>query len=246
MTNDQILGEVSLPRMLQDIVLESSDIHQFLDNLAKLAADALSSEGTQMLCGIVLLRPRSKATVASSSERAQRMDEVQYQFDDGPCIRAAREGQIYVVADFTEESRFGDYPKAIADHGLRSALGVPIPLDGVAAAGLNLYSPRPNAFDEAMIAAASELAREASRSLRMAVRVAHLSDTGAQLKEAMNSRTTIDVAAGIIMGQNRCSHDTAMTILKAASSGRNIKLGEIAAAVVASIGQQLPETHFDA
>jgi AmiR/NasT family two-component response regulator len=62
----------------------------------------------------------------------------------------------------------------------------------------------------------------------------------------MNSRTTIDVAAGIIMGQNRCSHDTAMTILKAASSGRNVKLADIAAAVVASIGQGLPETHFDA
>ncbi|BBE24340.1 hypothetical protein MN0502_32230 [Arthrobacter sp. MN05-02] len=79
----------------------------------------------------------------------------------------------------------------------------------------------------------------------MAVRVAHLSDTGHQLRAAMSSRTTIDVAAGIIMGQNRCSHDTAMTILKAASSGRNRKLADVAAAVVASIGQELPETHFD-
>ncbi|MPY10458.1 GAF and ANTAR domain-containing protein [Arthrobacter bussei] len=246
MTDDRILGEVSLPRMLQDMVLESLDIHQFLDGLAGLAADRLSSEGTGMLCGITLLRPRSKGTVASSSEQARLMDEIQYQFDDGPCIRAAREGQIYVVPDFREESRFGEYPRAVAGHGLRSALGVPIPLDGFAAAGLNLYSPQPGAFDDAMITTASDLAREASQSLRLAVRVAHLSDTGKQLRDAMSSRTTIDVAAGVIMGQNRCSHDTAMTILKAASSGRNVKLAEIAAAVVASIGQQLPETHFDA
>ena len=246
MTDDKTLGNLSLPGMLQDLVLESSDINQFLDRLVKLAADSLSAHGADVLCGITLLRPRSKGTVASSSQQAQLMDEIQYEFDDGPCIRAARDGQLYIVSDFTTEPRFGDYPKAIASHGLRSALGVPIPLEGLAAAGLNFYSSQPDAFDETAIEAASDLAREASRSLRMAVRVAHLSDTGEQLKAAMNSRTTIDVAAGIIMSQNRCSHDTAMTILKAASSGRNMKVAEVAAAVVTSIGQHLPETHFEA
>jgi GAF domain-containing protein len=243
---NQIVGEVSLPGMLQDMVLDSADVSEFLDGLAKLAANALSSEGATMFCGITLLRPRAKSTVASSSEQALLMDEVQYQFDDGPCLRAAREGQVYTVSDFRNESRFGDYTKAIAEHGIRSALGVPIPLDGLAAAGLNLYAEQPDVFDEAIIAAAVDLAREASKSLRMAVRVAHLADTGEQLKAAMNSRTTIDVAAGIIMGQNRCSHDAAMTILKAASSGRNKKLTDVAAAVVSSIGQQPPQTHFDA
>lgn len=228
------------------MVLDSEDIHSFLDELAKLGADALSSKDNDVLCGITLLRPRSKATVASSSDQARSMDEIQYQFDDGPCLRAAREGQVYTVTDFRNESRFGNYPAAIAHQGLRSALGVPIPLDGLAAAGLDFYSAKPDAFDEAHIAAAVDLAREASKALRMAVRVAHLAETGEHLRAAMNSRTVIDVAAGIIMGQNRCSHDAAMTILKAASSGRNIKLADIAAAVVTSIGQQLPETHFDA
>lgn len=245
MENDQVITEVCLPGMLQDMVLDSTDVSGFLGELARLAADTLSSEGKDVLCGITLLRPRFKGTVASSSERAQLMDEVQYLFDDGPCLSAAREGQLYVVDDFQDETRFGDYPKAVADHGVRSALGVPMPLDGLAAAGLNLYSTRPHAFDDDAIAAATELGAEASRSLRLAVRVAHLTDTSEQLKAAMNSRTTIDVAAGIIMGQNRCSHDTAMTILKAASSGRNKKLADVAAAVVGSIGQPVPQTHFE-
>ncbi|MDQ0734099.1 GAF and ANTAR domain-containing protein [Arthrobacter agilis] len=245
MSNDQIFGEVQLPGMLQDMVLESSDVNEFLDGLAKLAASALSSGGREVFCGVVLLRPRAKGTVASSSDHARRMDEVQYQFDDGPCLRAARDGQVYLVTDFRNESRFGEYTKAIVDHGIRSALGVPIPLDGLAAAGLDLYSPQPDAFSEEAIAEAVGFAREASKSLRMAVRVAHLTDTGEHLKAAMSSRTIIDVAAGIIMGQNRCSHDAAMTILKAASSGRNRKLADVAAAVVTSIGQQPPQTHFD-
>ncbi|WP_434995278.1 GAF and ANTAR domain-containing protein [Arthrobacter sp. Ld5] len=244
MTDQQILGELSLPGMLQDMVLDSSDINEFLDGLARLAADTLSGPDRNVMCGVTLLRSRFTGTVASSSEQAKLMDEVQYAFDDGPCIRAARDGQVYSVDDFLQEERFGDYTAAIAGHGIRSAIGVPIPLDGHAAAGLNLYAARPHAFDDDAIAAAVQLATEASRFLRMAVRVAHLTDTGEHLRAAMSSRTTIDVAAGIIMGQNRCSHEAAITILKAASSGRNVKLAEVAAAVITSIGQQLPETHF--
>jgi len=239
-----MLGERSLPGMLQDMVLDSSDINEFLDGLAAFAANELSTRDREVMCGVTLLRRRSVGTVASSSEQAKLMDEVQYAFDDGPCIRAARDGQVYRVDDFLDEKRFGDYTAAIAAHGMRSAVGVPIPLDGLAAGGLNLYSSEPSAFDDASVAEAVRLAAEASKFLRMAVRVAHLTDTSQHLRAAMSSRTTIDVAAGIIMGQNRCSHEAAISILKAASSGRNMKLADVAAAVVTSIGQSVPETHF--
>jgi hypothetical protein len=48
----------------------------------------------------------------------------------------------------------------------------------------------------------------------------------------------------IRLGDAQVSHDAAITILKAASSGRNKKLADVAAAVITSIGQQLPHTHF--
>ena len=62
----------------------------------------------------------------------------------------------------------------------------------------------------------------------------------------MESRTTIDIAVGAIMAQNRCSQESALKILKIASSTRNIKLRDVAAAVVASVSED-PKilTHFD-
>lgn len=49
------------------------------------------------------------------------------------------------------------------------------------------------------------------------------------------------------MGQNRCSQETAMAILKRASSTRNIKLRDVAATVVASVTDNPTVTmHFDA
>lgn len=63
----------------------------------------------------------------------------------------------------------------------------------------------------------------------------------------MESRTTIDLAAGAIMAQNRCNQETAMKTLKIASGSRNVKLRDVAASVVASLSQDPNvRTHFDA
>ncbi|CAN7171600.1 ANTAR domain-containing protein [Arthrobacter sp. LjRoot78] len=67
----------------------------------------------------------------------------------------------------------------------------------------------------------------------------------ADLRAAMESRTVIDLAAGIIMGQNRCSQAEAMAILTKASSGRNLKLRDVADKLVASFAPGAPSTHFD-
>lgn len=237
--------EMREPARLQDLVLDSTDLEKFLTRLSEFVAQTFSSDTREVLCSVTLLRPRTKGVIASSSDHAREVDEVQLSFDDGPCLRAARDGQTYMVQDFTTEDRFGDYSPTVLEHGIRSALGIPITLDGHAAAGLDLYATAPDVFDDEVIAAAEGLAAEASQLLRMAVHIAHLTATNHDLTQAMNSRTTIDVAAGIIMAQNRCGHDNAMTILRAASSGRNMKLRDVAAAVVESLGQQTPATHFE-
>ena len=55
----------------------------------------------------------------------------------------------------------------------------------------------------------------------------------------------VDLAVGIIMGQNRCSQHEAFTILRTASGRSNMKLRDLAAQLVASVGEPAPQTHFD-
>jgi hypothetical protein len=52
-------------------------------------------------------------------------------------------------------------------------------------------------------------------------------------------------AMGTIMGQNRCCQNASFKVLKAASKARNVKLRDVAAAVVDSIAGETPTTHFD-
>lgn len=174
------------------------------------------------------------------------MDEIQYAFGDGPCLDAARTHKTNCVRDVRQEGhRWPEYRAAIAHHGLLSILAVPVRLDGDTSAAINLYSTTPNAFTSEAVSAAEAFADQASAALRLAVRIAYLSDTSDNLRTALESRTVIDLAAGIIMAQNRCPQATATRILKSASSTRNIKMRDVATAVVSSVADEPTHTHFD-
>ena len=253
--------------LLQDMVLESADVQEFLDGLVKVASQAFTGAYGEVFCGVTLLRPRSMATVASSSVEAQRMDEIQYGFDDGPCLHAAREGCTVHIPDFLTESRFPEYREARMGlepprlHGARGGdaggKGLRrlarrghvqrVQPDGRVAnpAGLDFYSDRPNTFDDKGIAVAEGFARDASRALRLAVRIAQLGDEARDRQAAMESRTVIDMAVGVIMAQNRCGQDEAIAILRRASNTRNMKLKDLCAGILTSLGQTGPvHTHF--
>lgn len=61
----------------------------------------------------------------------------------------------------------------------------------------------------------------------------------------MEHRTTIDLACGVVMAQNRCSQDEAMRILTSVSSNRNQKLRVVAADILGSVTSHEVHTHFD-
>lgn len=243
MTN-QPVGR-SAAEQLQELLLTSADITEFLDAFTRTIADSLSRNGEEIWCAITLLREKKAATVASSSPRAAALDEIQYAFGDGPCLTAAREHTLVHVPDMAAEPRWGDYHEAAAAAGIRSVLAVPFELAGEGRAGLNIYSDRTHVYDDTAIATVQREVLQASHALRLAVRLAHHRDTEAHLTAAMENRTTIDLAVGIIMGQNRCSQDEAIEILKAASSHRNLKLRELAADLVTTVGQGPITTHFN-
>ncbi|GAB3528322.1 GAF and ANTAR domain-containing protein [Arthrobacter monumenti] len=239
------LTDLTTNDYLQDAVLDSADVQEFLDQLCRHAVQELS-DGEEVLCGITLLRQKRAATVASSSEYARKMDEVQYSFNDGPCLTAAREQSTIRVPDLGQEQRWPDYIEAITGHGMHSVLAVSFNLEGEGRAALNLYSNTVGKFTDEVTAKATTFADEASRSLRLAVKVAHHSDIAADLHAAMATRTVIDIAIGIIMCQSRCSQNEAFEFLKKASSHRNIKLRTLAGQIVAGTGTNAPpHTHFD-
>jgi GAF domain-containing protein len=235
----------SITDHLHEELLNSTDVEEFLAELARVSARTLCVPGDEVLCGITLLRQRKAATVASSADPAQVISQLEYQSSDSPGITAAEGHRTVHVPDLGDEDRWPGYSAAVLAHGVRSVLAIPFELEGETKATLLLYSHRAGRFEGRILETAEDFVRQTSLALRLAVRFAHYSDTAAHLRATLESRTVIDVAVGIIMAQNRCSQQAAFSLLKAASSTRNSKLHTVAAAVVNALGHGPAETHYD-
>lgn len=241
---DHAENDLSLATM-QTLLLESDDIQEFLQDFTDLLARQLSLGGPDRWCAVSLLRDRKAATAASSSPQALALDELQNSFTDGPCMTAIRADTVIRAGDLRSDGRWPEYAAAAQEQGVRAVLGLPFRLDDEAKAGLNVYSATPHDFDPSTVESIVLHVDQASSALRLAVRQALHSDTARDLRAAMESRTVIDLAVGILMGRNRCSQEEAVEILKRASNHRNVKLRDLAAELVASVSAAPSTTSFE-
>jgi hypothetical protein len=109
---------------------------------------------------------------------------------------------------------------------------------------LTFFAPGKNLFSPTAIALATALADTGSRSLEMALKLRAALSAAENLRTAMETRTSINIACGVIMGQNQCSYNEAFAILAKASSHRNIKVRKVADSILESLPGGLPRTHF--
>jgi GAF domain-containing protein len=218
---------------LQELLLDTEDIAEFLQQLAAFAAQSM---GRDVSCGITVGRDGRPVTVASSDDQASRVDEIQYGYDDGPCLTSMRTGEIRLIEDLAGDDRWGPYQTEALAHGVQASLSIPLRTRTAAPLGaLNLYAGHPYAFGEQQQVAAIQFGQEASRAVALAARLANHAELAENLSAALASRTIIDQALGVIMGQNRCSADEAFQILRRASQNRNVKLRLIAGEIIAAV-----------
>ncbi|WP_081733533.1 GAF and ANTAR domain-containing protein [Paenarthrobacter nicotinovorans] len=231
---------------LQDMVLDSPDVGEFLCNFSALAASRFSTPATKVRCGVTVVRRKRGVVAASSEERAKRLDTLQNSIGDGPCLTALRERTVMYVPDTSAETRWPQYMEAVREEGTGSILAVALELAGEAEAVMNLYCDATEGFSEPRILAAGAFAEHGAVSLRLALRIAHLKHARDDLASAMQYRTVIDNAVGIVMAQNHCSRESAFRVIAETSSHRNIKIHDVAAVIVASIsGEQNVAAHFE-
>ncbi len=171
-------------------------------------------------------------TVAATGEVPRQVEAQQFADGDGPCHAAAREQVLVHVEDTRTDQRWPHSAAVARDAGTLSMLSVPMQLTAESHGSLNLYADSANAFD----AAAAEVAQAFASYAGVVVTNAHAYDSARELAEnlqrAMESRSTIEQAKGIIMAERRCSADDAFQVLVTLSQQTNRKLRDVAAALV--------------
>jgi len=229
---------------LHVLLASNHEIADFLNDLARLAASEIigTPDG---YCAILLSRKKRKTVVGHSSQVAKDLDEIQAGFDEGPCLEAQAQHEVILSSDVHDETRWPQYMATLRGSRIRSVLAVPLLLDGAATAAINFYALEPRSFDDEDIDKAQRFASLASLAVSVALRIADAAQVAADRQQAMESRTAIDLAIGIIMAQQSCTQQEAFDVLAKVSSIRNVKVRDLAQELVASVGKSQPQTAFD-
>ncbi|HWH98803.1 MAG TPA: GAF and ANTAR domain-containing protein, partial [Propionibacteriaceae bacterium] len=205
------------------------DLADVLREITKVARRAMPGPEA---ASITLIRGDSAFTAAYDGQMALDADELQYERGYGPCMDAARAGQLFLVDDMRTEQRWPDYAQHAAAKGVRSSLSVPLPFQGATIGALDTYAGRPHAFGEADVALAEEVASWLAVAVGNAEAAARTEEDLAHMRKAMLSRAVIEQAKGILIERYKITDDQAFTILTHASQQTNVKLRDVATELV--------------
>ena len=214
-----------------------------LERLGRLSLRGLSMEGLLQIvadlaktvmpgspeASVTLVVEEHPTTVASTGQLATDLDESQYERGHGPCLHAARTGELTEIADTRTDPRWPDYLPRAVERGALSSLSVPLAIDDEQVTGaLNLYAREPHAFDEDSRSAATRFAPYAAVAAGNLHAYQSARDMAANLRAALESRGVIDQAKGILMARHKLTADQAFQVLAQMSMKTNRKLREIA------------------
>jgi GAF domain-containing protein len=213
---------------LGQLLLAAESTQSVLQRVVDLVRSALP-QGVAV--SITLLRGEQATTGAFSGELALRLDEMQYRRGHGPCMEAALGGHVVEIADGRTEGRWPDYVPTFLEHGALSAIAVPVPAAHLAA-GLNVYAPTVRAFSQDDREVLVEFAAYAAAALTNMDTLEDARELAENLQKAMEFRSVIEQAKGILIERHKVTPDQAFRLLVEASMHTNRKLRDLAEQLV--------------
>lgn len=198
-------------------------MEEVLEDVTATAQELIPGADT---AGVLLLARGGKfESLATTSDMPHRLDELQMQFNEGPCVQAAVDDLIVRTDDFRHEQRWPKYSAACVERGVLSGLSFKLYTSSRTAGALNLFAYQPNAFTPEDETIGVILAAHAAAALLA-------SRQSEQLESALSTRDRIGQAKGIIMERYGVDDMRAFDMLKQLSQDSNTKLTDIAQRVI--------------
>lgn len=218
-----------LHESLASVVHADRELADVLTEITGIARRAMPSIEA---ASVTLIRGDKPFTAGFDGQMALDADELQYERGYGPCMDAARAGQMLLVDDMRNEQRWPDYAHDAVAHSVLSSLSVPLPFQGATIGALNTYAGHPQFLDDNDVEIAEEVAGWVGVAVGNAEAAARTMEDPNHLRTAMMSRAVIEQAKGILMERHKIKEDEAYTILTYASQRTNTKLPDVAAELV--------------
>lgn len=217
------MDKSSLSERLVELARDLQDEPHFTPTVERVVAEVLRWTGPDTESGISLVRRGERIdSIAPSSEIVARGDTLQYELGEGPCLDAIWDEQQVYAGDLATDERWPRWAaKAAHELGVRSMLCSRLFTKADTLGALNVYSPHRHAFDAHARDEILALAAHAAIAVADAQQIDNLG-------VAVDRRTTIGVALGMVMERFGISQASAFNLLKRLSSHTNRKLYEVA------------------
>jgi GAF domain-containing protein len=160
-----------------------------------------------------------------SGDLPERVDAVQTEVGEGPCLDAVYEQQTVRVPDMARERRWPHFARRAAALGAAGMLSFQLYVEGDNLGALNLYSRQPNGFDDESEQVGLLFASHAAVAFADAQQLEHLT-------AAIDTRDLIGQAKGILMERYNIDADQAFRVLTRVSQHTNHKIRTLAQELV--------------
>jgi GAF domain-containing protein len=250
-----VTSDVPAPYVAPDVADELAFLHagddrdnlqEGLLSLSRLATSRMSLEDSLTVvaglavraipgaegAGLTMLQQDRADTIVTSAPLVAEVDAIQYAIGQGPCISAASEGHTFVSGSLGADKRWPLFGSKVARLGVHSALSLPLLTpDGVVGA-MNIYARGKHVFDERAAHIGELFAVPAAIAVQNAQVLDQTKRLATQLQVALNSRSVIDRAIGILISRSGVSEDEALVRLRAMSQREHAKLHVVAQTLV--------------
>lgn len=191
--------------------------------------------GCDHACVSVLRGGEKLGCVSASDEVAQRIDQLEAETGEGPCLDAILEESFQHDSDIARHSAWPALSRrTLEETPVRGMIGYRVIVGGRKAGALNIFSDTPGALTDRSADIGAIVAAFASVALAGA---AH-HERAEQLQQGLETNREIGKAIGLLMATHGISDHEAFETLRRASSELNVKLAEIARRVVQDRNQQ--------
>ena len=171
------------------------------------------------------------ADMAATHPDLAELFELSRQGCKSPWTQALATGQTAACPDTLAEERWPDYASAALYRGVRCSVTL-VHTSGPAAITLSLFGARPRALDPDDVALAGLLVAFGGAIMGNASAYADSQRTALQLRDAVDSRTLVDQAKGILMHSLGCTAQEAFDKMRAISQTRNVKVAAVAGKII--------------
>ncbi|MBG6226223.1 transcriptional regulator with GAF, ATPase, and Fis domain [Arthrobacter sp. CAN_A2] len=175
----------------------------------------------------VVLGRKDVGSRAPSGGLPERIDALQMETGEGPCLEAAYEHRTVRVPDMAIEKRWPLFARRATEAGARGMLSIQLWVKGDNLGALNLYSYRANAFTDESENVGLLVASHAAVAFAEA-------EKARQLHAAVDSRDVIGQAKGILMERHKITGEQAFIVLSMASQRTHLKLWDVADHLISS------------